>query len=62
MEQIDGNINLLTPDMKIRRRIDSLLMVDNIVPNVLSFLNGDANKGDDGEDDDGDDDEDDGDD
>ncbi len=62
MEQIDGNINLLTPDMKIRCRIDSLSMVDIIVPNVLSFLNGDANEGDEGEDDDGDDDKDGGDD
>ena len=57
-EQTDGNINLLTPDMKMGCRIDSLSMVDIIVPNVLSFLRGD----DDGDDDDSDEDDGDGDD
>jgi hypothetical protein len=51
VEQTDGNINLLTPDMKIGCRIDSLSMVDIIVPNVLSFLHDDANEGDDDGDD-----------
>jgi hypothetical protein len=45
--QTDGNINLLTPDMKIGCRI----VVDIIVPNVLSFLHDDANEGDDDGDD-----------
>jgi len=40
-EQTDGKINLVTPDMKMGCRIDSLWMVDIIVPNVLSFLRGD---------------------
>jgi len=53
-EQTDGNINLVTPDMKMGRRIDSLWMVDIILPNVLSFLRGDAIEGDNGDDDDGD--------
>ncbi len=51
-EQTDGNINLLTPDMKMGCRIYSLSMVDIIVPNVLSFLHDDANEGDDDGDDD----------
>jgi hypothetical protein len=37
-EQTDGNIGLLTTDMKMECRIDSLSMVEIIVPNVLSFL------------------------
>jgi hypothetical protein len=37
-EQTDGNINLLTPDMRMGCRIDSLWMVEIILPNVLSFL------------------------
>jgi hypothetical protein len=38
MEQTDGNIGLLTPDKMMERRIDSLSMVEFIVPNVHSFL------------------------
>jgi len=41
-EQTDGNINLVTPDMKMACRIDSLTMVGIILPNVLSFIRGDA--------------------
>ncbi len=55
-EQTDGAVHLLDANMKMACRIDSLSMVDIIVPNVLSFLHGDANDGDDGDDDDGDDD------
>ena len=58
-EQTDGNINLLTPDMKMECRNISIEMVGIIFPIVLPFLRGDANEGDDGDDDDGDDDEDD---
>ena len=58
-EQTDGNINLVTPDMKMGCRIDSLWMVDIILPNVLSFLRGDAIEGDNGDDGDGDGDDDD---
>jgi hypothetical protein len=58
-EQTDGNINLLTPDMKMECRNISIEMVGVIFPIVLPFLCGDANEGDDGDDDDGDDDEDD---
>jgi hypothetical protein len=58
-EQTDGNINLVTPDMKMGCRIDSLWMVDIILLNVLSFLRGDAIEGDNGDDDDGDGDNDD---
>ena len=58
-EQTDGNINLVTPDMKMGCRIDSLWMVDIILPNVLSFLRGDAFEGDNGDDGDGDGDDDD---
>ena len=58
-EQTDGNINLLTPDMKMECRNISIEMVGVIFPIVLPFLRGDANEGDDGDDDDGDDDEDD---
>jgi hypothetical protein len=43
-EQTDGNINLLTPDMRMGCRIDSLWMVDIILPNVLSFLRGDGDE------------------
>ena len=46
----NGNINLLTPDMKMGCHIDSLSMVDIIVPNVLSFLCREANQGDDRDD------------
>ncbi len=50
VKQTDRNINLLTPDdMKMSYLIDSLSMVDIIVPNVLSFLHGDANEGNDGD-------------
>jgi hypothetical protein len=45
-EQSDRNINLLTPDIKMGCCIDSLWMVDIIVPNVLSFLHDNAIKGD----------------
>jgi len=41
-EQTDGNINLLTSDMRMGCRIDSLWMVEIILPNVLSFLCGKA--------------------
>ena len=58
-EQTVGNINLLTPDMKMECRNISIEMVGVIFPIVLPFLRGDANEGDDGDDDDGDDDEDD---
>ncbi len=58
-EQSDGVIDVLDADMKMGCRIDSLSMVDIIVPTVLSFLHGNANEGDDGdEDNDGDDDKD----
>ena len=58
VRQTDRVINLFTPDTKMGCRIDSLSMVDIIVPNVLSFLHDDANKGDkvgddNGEEDDG---------
>ena len=43
MEQTDGVIDVLDADMKMACRIDSLSMVDIIVPNVLSFLHGEAN-------------------
>jgi hypothetical protein len=36
--QTDGNNNLLTTDMKMECCVDSLLMVEIIIPNVLSFL------------------------
>jgi hypothetical protein len=42
-EQTDGVIDVLDADMKMACRIDSLSMVDIIVPNVLSFLRGVAN-------------------
>ena len=45
VEQTDGVIYLLGAGMKMACRIDSLSMVDNIVPNVLSFLHGDVNEG-----------------
>jgi hypothetical protein len=56
-EQTDGVIDILDAEMKMECRINSLWKVDLIVPNVLSFLRGDANEGDDGDDDDGDDDD-----
>jgi hypothetical protein len=63
VEQTDGVIYPLDADLKMACRIDSLTMVGIVVPNVLSFLRGDANEGDEDDgDDDGDDDEDDGDD
>ncbi len=37
-----ANIDLLTPDMKMEWRIDSLSMVKIIIPNVLSFLYNDS--------------------
>jgi hypothetical protein len=43
-EQTDGNINLLTPDMRMGCRNDSLSMVQIILPNVLSFLGGDGDE------------------
>ena len=44
VEKTDGDIYLLDADMKMSCHIDSLSMVDIIVPNVLSFLVlGDAN-------------------
>ena len=58
-EQTDGVIDVLDAEMKMECHINSLWKVDFIVPNVLSFLRGDANEGNDGDDDDGDDDEDD---
>ena len=58
-EQTDGVIDVLDAEMKMECRINSLWKVDFIVPNVLSFLRGNANEGDDGDDEDGDDDEDD---
>ena len=54
-EQTDGVINVLDADMKMGCRIDSLLMVDIIIPNVLSFIHG----GDDEYNDDNNDDDDD---
>jgi hypothetical protein len=39
-EQTDGNINLLTPDMKMGCRTESQWRVDFIVSGVLSFLHG----------------------
>jgi hypothetical protein len=63
VEQTDGVIYPLDADLKMACRIDSLTMVGIVVPNVLSFLRGDANEGDnDDGDDDGDYDEDNGDD
>jgi cobalamin biosynthesis protein CobT len=57
-EQTNGVVDVLDADMKMGCRIDSLSMVDIIIPNVLSFLHG----GDDEyNDDDDDDDEDNGD-
>jgi len=65
VEQTDGVIYPLNADLKMACRIDSLTMVGIVIPNVLSFLRGDSNEGDDDgnddkdNDDDGDDDEDD---
>jgi hypothetical protein len=42
-EQTDGVIDVLDADMKMGCRLDSLSMVDIIVPNVLSFLHHEAN-------------------
>ncbi len=43
IEETDGVIDVLDADMKMACRIDSLSMFDIIVPNVLSFLHGEAN-------------------
>ena len=43
IEQTDEVIYPLNAGMKMACRIDSLLMVDIILSNVLSFLRGDAN-------------------
>jgi hypothetical protein len=59
VEQTDGVVYPLDADFKMACRIDSLTMVDIVVPNVLSFLHCDANEGDDDDDDDGDNDDDD---
>ena len=63
VEQTDGAIYPLDADLKMACHIDSLTMVGIVIPNVLSFLRGDANEGDvdddDDDDDDGDDDDDD---
>ena len=56
-EQNDRAIYLQDDDMKMGCCIDSLSMVDIVVPNVLSFLRGDANEGDNGDDNDRDDDD-----
>ena len=37
-QQTNGNINLLTDEMKMECRIDSISMVVIIVPNVLTFF------------------------
>ena len=63
VEQTDRVIYPLDADLKMVCRIDSLTMAGIVIPNVLSFLRGDANEGDvdddDDDDDDGDDDDDD---
>jgi hypothetical protein len=66
VEQTEGVIiyplDAVDADLKMACRIDSLTMVDIIVPNGLSFLRGHANEGEDNDgDDEGEDDEDDGD-
>ena len=38
-EKSNGDVDLLTTDMKMECRTDSISMVDIIVPNVLSFFN-----------------------
>jgi hypothetical protein len=43
-EQTDGNINLLTPDMKMGCRTESQWRVYFIVSGVLSFLHGDGHE------------------
>jgi cobalamin biosynthesis protein CobT len=58
VEQTDGVIYLLDADLKMVCCIDSLTMVGIFVPNILSFLRGNANEGNDDDEDDGDDDED----
>jgi hypothetical protein len=58
VELTDGVIYPLDADLKMACRIDSLMMVGIVVPNVLSFLRGDSNEGDDDGDDDGDNDDD----
>jgi hypothetical protein len=57
IERADEVIYLLDAGMKMACPNDSLSMVDIIVPYVLSFLRGDANKGGDDDDDDGDEDD-----
>ena len=59
VEQTAGVIYLLDDNLKMACHIDSLTMVGIVVPNVLSFLRGDAKEGDDNDDNDGDDDNDD---
>ena len=51
-EQTDGVIYPLDANLKMACCIDSLMMVGIVVPNVLSFLRGDANEGDDDDDND----------
>ena len=58
VEQSDGVIYPLDANLKMACRIDSRTMVGIVVPNVLSFLRGDANEGDDDGDNDDDDEED----
>ena len=58
-ERTDGVIYPLDADLKMACHIDSLTMVGIVVPNVLSFLLGDAKEGNDNDDNDGDDDNDD---
>jgi hypothetical protein len=55
VEQTDGDIYPLGADLKMACHVDSLTMVVIVVPNVLSFLRGDANEDDDNDDDDNDD-------
>ena len=52
VEQTDGVIYPLDANLKMACRIDSLTMVGIVVPNVLSFLRGDANEGNDDDDND----------
>ncbi len=42
-EQTNGVINVLNADIKMACQINSLLMVDIVAPNVLSFLRHKAN-------------------
>ena len=58
VEQSDRVIYPLDANLKMACRIDSQTMVGIVVPNVLSFLRGDANEGNDDGDNDDDDEED----